>query len=125
MCRFCEEYGDGGKWYLNPANYARRLYKVRREGESSSSADADPQAAGMGGGTINEIIRARAAGKLDEEERIKNAELEKAYKIHFAQVVTLDETKQIFDIAYPIARMTCACRRSSGARPADQNLTCI
>jgi hypothetical protein len=44
MCRFCEQYGDGGKWYLNPANYARRLYKVRKEGEEASGADASPQA---------------------------------------------------------------------------------
>lgn len=125
MCRFCEQYGEGGKWYLNPANYARRLYDIRKEGEDASGAEADPQAAGMGGAAIDEIIKARAAGNRDEEERIKKEELDKAYKKHFSQVVTLEETKQIFDIAYPIARTTCACRRASLALPDDQNFTCI
>lgn len=125
MCRFCDEYGDGGKWYLNPANYARRLYKIRKEAEEAQGVDADPQAAGMGGAVINEIIRARAAGNGEEEQRIKKDALEKAYQRHFAQVVTLEETKQIFDIAFPIARMTCACRRATIALPDEQNFTCI
>ncbi len=125
MCRFCDEFGDGGKWYLNPANYARRLYKIRKPEEESLGVDADPQAAGMGGAVINDIIRARAAGRLDEEERVKKEALDQAYKRHFAQVVTLEETKQIFDIAFPIARMTCACRRASVALPDEQNFTCI
>lgn len=125
MCRFCKEYGDGGKWYLNPANYARRLYKLRKDGQEALGADADPQAAGMGGAVINEIIRARSAGKYEEERQIKKDALEQAYQRHFAQVVTLEETKKIFDIAFPIARMTCACRRASIALADEQNFTCI
>ncbi len=47
MCEWCEKYGDGyERWYLNPANYARRLYKIRKEEAEALGAEADPQTAG-------------------------------------------------------------------------------
>jgi NAD-dependent dihydropyrimidine dehydrogenase PreA subunit len=125
MCWLCEKYGNGGKWYLNPAHYARRLYKVRKAQETALGSDANPQEAGMGGGAINAIIQARLKGDREEEERVKNEALEKAYTHHFAQVVTLDESLEIMDIAYPIAKMTCGCRRCIFAMPDNENFTCI
>ncbi len=47
MCEWCVKYGDGDeRWYFNPANYARRLYKVRKEGADASGSEANPQTAG-------------------------------------------------------------------------------
>jgi hypothetical protein len=64
MCQFCEQYGDGGKWYLNPRNYARRLYKVRKAETEVKGKEADPQAAGRvrdakarKAGPINVVLR--------------------------------------------------------------------
>jgi hypothetical protein len=38
MCEWCEKYSDGyERWYFNPANYARRLYKIRKEEAEASS----------------------------------------------------------------------------------------
>ena len=41
MCELCEKYGDnGGRWYLNPENYARPLYKkVEKEKERKRQQD--------------------------------------------------------------------------------------
>src|SRR3990170_1342750 len=69
MCQFCEKYGNGAKWYLNPENYARRLYKVRTPEKEQKGREADPQSAGMGGGAINEIIKMRIKGEKDKEEK--------------------------------------------------------
>jgi len=47
MCVWCERYGEGyERWYLNPANYARRLYKVRKDEPEAAGAEGNPQAAG-------------------------------------------------------------------------------
>jgi len=27
MCEFCQKFGEGDIWYLNPKNYARHLYR--------------------------------------------------------------------------------------------------
>jgi ferredoxin len=40
-------------------------------------------------------------------------------------VVTIEEIHQILDIIYPIALMTCACRRSMRGLPDEENFTCI
>ena len=32
MCEYCNMYGDGTLWYLNPRNYGRQLYRRRRPG---------------------------------------------------------------------------------------------
>ncbi len=125
MCWVCEQYGNGQKWYLNPENYARRLYKVRKEGTESMGSDADPQAAGMGAGVVAELVKARISGDLEWEEEIKREALEHAYKTHFGQVVTLDEYLQILDIAYPLAKMTCGCRRVQRGMPDEENFTCM
>ncbi|HWJ02795.1 MAG TPA: 4Fe-4S ferredoxin, partial [Verrucomicrobiae bacterium] len=67
----CEKYGNGGKWYLNPENYARRLYKIRKEANEASGIDADPQSAGMGAGVVSELVKARISGDLAWEQEIK------------------------------------------------------
>ena len=125
MCQFCEQYGDGGKWYLNPKNYARRLYKVRKPETEAKGKEADPQAAGMGGGVINAIIAARVRGDAAAEAKLKEDAVKFAYAMHFGQVVTLEETLQILDLAYPIAKMTCACRRVQWGLADARNFTCM
>ena len=44
MCHLCEQYGDGGIWYLNPKNYARNMYKLRKSGEGFRGAEVGPEA---------------------------------------------------------------------------------
>ena len=34
MCRYCVEYGDGTKWYLNPRNYREELMKTPPHSEA-------------------------------------------------------------------------------------------
>lgn len=123
MCQWCEKYGiDGQKWYLNPANYARRLYKVRRE--ETPEAATDGPVAGMGGAYMDEIIAARDVDPVALKTWIARGE-EHDHAAHFAQVVTLQETLQVLDLAYPIARMTCGCRRAGRAVPDDDNFSCM
>jgi Pyruvate/2-oxoacid:ferredoxin oxidoreductase delta subunit len=48
-----------------------------------------------------------------------------AWTVHFGQVVTLEDVLKVIDIIYPIALMTCACRRSMLGLANEENFTCM
>lgn len=126
MCEWCEKYGDGyERWYFNPANYARRLYKIRKEDTEASGAEANPQNAGGMAVVGQDFLEARDRGDTEEMERIKQ-QLEGAmWLTHFGQVITLEEALKITDVMYPICLITCACRRSMEGLPDEENFTCM
>ncbi len=126
MCMWCERYGEGfERWYLNPANYARRLYKIRKEEVEAPGVEAGPQVAGGMLGVSQEFLAARDRGDLEMVERLRKAAQDFSWTIHFGQVVTLEEVHQILEFMYPIGLMTCACRRSMRGLPDEDNFTCI
>ena len=113
MCTWCERYGEGHeRWYFNPANYARRLYKVRREEAEAAGGEANPQTAGGMSAVDREFLQAQEAGDLETVERLKKQAEERAWAVHFGQVAILEEVHRILDIIYPIGLMTCVCRRA-------------
>ena len=126
MCDWCEQYGGGyERWYFNPANYARRLYKVRREEAEASGAEANPQAAGGMSVVGREFLEAQARGDHETVARMRRDAEQVSWRIHFGQVVTKEEVDRIIDLIYPIGLMTCACRRSMRGLPDEENFTCI
>lgn len=126
MCDWCEKYGDGyERWYFNPANYARRLYKVRKEEAAAAGAEANPQAAGGMAVIGRDFLEAIDRGDTETVERVKQQAEGASWITHFGQVITLDEALKIVDIMYPIALITCACRRSMSGAPDEENFTCM
>lgn len=125
MCVWCELYGGGyDRWYLNPANYARRLYKIRREEAETvwiKDAPLPP-----GGSTVSrEFIEACDRGDHETMERLKREEEQRAAVGHFGQVVTLEDALKVVDIMYPIVLMTCQCRRLMYGTPDEENFFCM
>jgi len=126
MCVWCERYGGGHeRWYLNPANYARRLYKVRKDEPESAGAEGNPQAAGGMASMGRTFLEARERGDLETVESMKKQAHDMAWAIHFGQVITKEELEQVLDMIYPIGLMTCACRRSMRGLPDEENFTCV
>ena len=126
MCEWCEKYGDGyERWYFNPANYARRLYKIRKEEAEAAGAEANPQVAGGMAVVDRDFLEAKKRGDTEEVKRITQQVESTIWFTHFGQVVTLDEALKITDIMYPIALLTCACRRSMQGLPDEENFTCM
>jgi NAD-dependent dihydropyrimidine dehydrogenase PreA subunit len=126
MCDWCEQYGDGyERWYFNPANYARRLYKIRKEEAEAAGAEANPQAAGGMGLMGREFVEAMDSGDHEAVERMKREGEELSWRTHFGQVITLDEALRVIDLMYPISVISCACRRSMQGLPDEENFTCI
>ena len=111
MCVWCEKYAEGyPRWYFNPANYARKLYKIRKE----EGPEIQPNPIVAGGMALVDRDFIEALDRKDHEAIAKRRhDIEQlAWTVHFGQVVTLEDVLKVIDIIYPIALMTCACRRS-------------
>ncbi|MFZ5632498.1 MAG: ATP-binding protein [Bacillota bacterium] len=122
MCQWCVKHGDGGKWYLNTRNYAQKMYKLRAKEVKRKGAEANPQT--MAEDIMAEAIEARVIDPASFPMLKERAE-QLSHAVHFGQVITLDEVTAIMDIAYPIAKMTCACRRHVRGLPNEKNFFCM
>ncbi len=126
MCIWCKQYGDGHeRWFYNPANYARRLYKIRKAEAEATGAEANPQAAGgMALGGL-ELIKAMDSGDTKTVARIVKESEEQAWRVHFGQVLSLDEALKAIDVMYPIATISCVCKRSMRCTADNDNFVCM
>lgn len=126
MCVWCERHADGyERWYFNPANYARKLYKIRKEEAEAAGAEANPQAAGGMALLSRDFVEALDRNDRETIAKMKREAEELSWATHFGQVITLEDTLKIIGIMYPIAIMTCACRRSMLGLPDEENFTCM
>lgn len=126
MCVWCERYADGHqRWYFNPANYARRLYKIRKEEAEAAGLEPGPQAAGGMSLLTRDFVEALDRKDHESVDKMKHQAEEIAWTAHFGQVVTLEDVLKVVDIIYPIAVITCVCRRSMLGLPDEQNFTCM
>ena len=121
MCQWCVAHGDGKIWYKNAKNYARKMYKVRKEA-ASSRPEVSPQT--QAELIIEEVIEARDA-KPEEYPKLKKNVERMLHTVHFGQVLPLQDIKDVMDIAYPIAKMTCACRRRVRGLRDEENFYCM
>ncbi len=109
MCEFCEKYGDGERWYLNPDNYGRPLYKKVEEEEEGKKENLSTAELHFG-----RLIKSMIDLKDESQEAFESAledYSENAKQTSAAQVVTLEDGKKMAEIAQPIAKMDCICRR--------------
>ncbi len=123
MCDWCVKHGNGGRWYENTANYARKMFRLRKEEMKKEGVVPDIQT--MAEDIIEQAIRARDLGDTKKYMELKTQAEKMAQNVHFGQVVTLEQVKKIMDIAYPIARLSCVCRRRSRGFKDDENFFCM
>ena len=114
MCIYCDLWGDGMTWYLNPKNYPRHMYTLPR-------ADAKPKAA-MGeadpAGFINAeraIVDAMEKGPEEFEATLKMlrdaADLTQGTVGGWmGQAVPLRDAERMVEIASPLGLIGCICR---------------
>jgi NAD-dependent dihydropyrimidine dehydrogenase PreA subunit len=106
MCEFCHKHGEGKKWYLLAKNYSDDLLSdVRRRAfirEFFSSSDAI----------------ARDMRRIDDMEKLPSfirrliawRITRKMKKVHFGQVVPIEDVERIFGFINSIVRVACFCR---------------
>lgn len=106
MCWICDAYGDGGLWYKNPRNYARRMYRRRQPG----TAPAEEYSRAYRG---TPVTADPIATRNDEPEKLP-ALVEQYWanitKARPMQVIPLEDAFEVVDLASPVAAMSCECR---------------
>jgi len=113
MLELDERYGEGSFWYLNPKNYCRPMYKKPKE-------EREEYGIGMAGleETAIEGMKSIIDTKDEDPEGFKS-EMEglSATMIEMApgQVIPLEDAKKVVDIAQPLVKIDCICRRMTRA----------
>lgn len=109
MCEFCIQHGDGVKWYLNAANYARDLLDdLRRE---KYIEEFLPGILANSNRWLRIIDRGqRYLPTLTG--RLLKRQTEKMKQVHFGQVIPLEDVKAILELVGQVVRIPCICRET-------------
>ena len=109
MCWVCKACGDGTRWYLNPKNFARQMYKVKKPGEVAKEYGEDPEA--QVGRRLFEALDLRFTDPQKFQEAVKHFNDNKGKGLlQIVQILPLKEALQVAEMAYPIAGLHCICR---------------
>ncbi|MEI9478132.1 MAG: 4Fe-4S binding protein [Deltaproteobacteria bacterium] len=112
MCEFCLKHGEGEKWYLQAKNYSDDLLsdvRRRRLIEEFSDPKTIAREAARGAQRIDRLNRTPRLIK-DMIGRIVTRRMK---KVHFGQVVPIEEIEQIFGFTNSITRVACICRHTT------------
>ncbi len=131
MCEGCEMYGkDGGYWYLNPENFARRIYKWRKTAADAKTGAGENPAAEAGDASMIGEMGSMASANIDmkvlDPEQYTRRVAEEGKKFRgLAQVIMLEEAQEMMELCWPITAMTCACRRQTKGVKDEENFSCM
>lgn len=108
MCNLCDQFGDGGLWYLNSKNYARNMYRLRLPGEKPKGADAGLETGVRTGPTEGDLIDAIERGDREDYAKMQQYMNEHGQE---SQVVPLKDAEKVLELSSPIGLMACLCRK--------------
>lgn len=109
MCEFCLKHGEGKKWYLEAKNYSDDLLSdVRRRRFIEEFASAPESLAR----DAQRMDRLKKAPRFIRS-MITRLITRRMKRVHFGQVVPIEEIEQIFNFANSIVRVACICRHIS------------
>ncbi|MBW2085155.1 MAG: 4Fe-4S binding protein [Deltaproteobacteria bacterium] len=119
MCWVCEAYGDpeveNGRWYLNPRNHSRNMYKIKKPDQKAAAYGSDPET--QSGRTVGEIMQHRFTDPEKFAQLIKEANaMRGSGPFQIGQVIPLQEAFKVVEMSYPVAAMSCICRIHSRAQ---------
>lgn len=119
MCRYCVEYGEGTKWYLNPKNYSADVMTA------TPHKDGILALGGRGKNTFEMNIAAGADGAVPDVNYpdLVNMVLENVLN-HAGQVVPLEDALKVVDLTFeqydhPWLKQHCTCRKYFGQKPLE------
>jgi len=109
MCEFCTKHGEGEKWYLQAKNYSDDLLSDVRRRRFLEEFVSEPDALARDARHMDRLEKAPAFVKGI----ISRIVTRRMKKVHFGQVVPIEEINQIFGFVNSIVRMACVCRHTT------------
>jgi ferredoxin len=112
MCEFCVQHGEGKKWYLQAKNYSDDLLSDARRRRFIQDFFRHPEH------LANDMRRLEklASAPAFVQRLVKGQVTKRMKKVHFGQVVPLEEIETIFGFTTEIVRVPCMCRHLSLGR---------
>lgn len=110
MCEFCHQHGEGKKWYLAASNYAGELFNAAARQSMSAVLGAlgtTPQTEAFEMSPA-QLTMFRMAPRLTRWIVRRQRQ-----KIHWGQVVPLEDAIQVLDMMDWVVRLPCACRSAT------------
>lgn len=117
MCQFCVEHGEGERWYLQARNYAfdlesdlkRRDYIVDFISDFSRTRESA-------------LAWMERAGRLPQPiQRLgKTAMSRHMQRVHYGQVLPVEECEKVLGLATSITVIPCICRMHAPGKRADE-----
>ena len=106
MCEFCLKHGEGRKWYLQASNYSEDLLSDVRRRRFIETFFTHEES------TRREVDRLL---KLDKAPRliksvVRRIVTSRMKKLHFGQVIPIEDVEAIFGFVNSIVRVACFCR---------------
>lgn len=109
MCDFCHKHGDGKKWYLEANNYSEDLLSDLRRRDFIKKFFLHPEREKEGIQSLDRLDRAPGFVR-----RALTTNLVKRQKrVHFGQVVPIEEVERILDFVTSVVRIACICRQAT------------
>jgi Pyruvate/2-oxoacid:ferredoxin oxidoreductase delta subunit len=109
MCEFCVKHGEGEKWYLQAKNYSDDLLSDVSRRKFIEEFVADPEGLAK---DARDIDRLAKAPKFIRN-IISRIVTRRMKKVHFGQVVPIEEIEQVFGFTNSIVRVACICRHAT------------
>jgi len=109
MCEFCVKHGEGKRWYLQAKNYSDDLLSDVRRQRFIEEFLSNPEALAR---ETRRIDRLKKAPKFIRS-LVTRIITQRMKKVHFGQVVPIEEIEQIFGFVNSIVRVACICRHIS------------
>jgi NAD-dependent dihydropyrimidine dehydrogenase PreA subunit len=114
MCDFCQEHGEGKKWYLQVKNYARELLNEELTEDQQAIVGVKTRRVWMQQ-FFSEFVspptdsgnqtQASPRPTLSENEVVHRRQVE-----HFGQALPIEDVEQVINLVDVITRYPCGCR---------------
>src|SRR5512136_298967 len=108
MCEFCHKHGEGQKWYLRAENYSEDLLSDLRRRRFIDDFFRETERVNKG---MDGLERFRQAPSFVQSV-ISPFLISRQKKIHYGQVVPIEEVERIMAFVNSVVRMPCACRHA-------------
>ena len=106
MCEFCHKHGEGEKWYLQAKNYSEDLLSDLRRRKFIVDFLSHPEELATSLAKLEELEQRPAFVRAVLTPYISNRQK----KIHFGQVLPIEDLERIFGFVSSIVRYACVCR---------------
>jgi ferredoxin len=110
MCEFCIEHGEGHKWYLETKNYGLDLLSdVKKQKAFQEFSGKSPKSWDEFQQQMDKLEKAPSYVKrMIQRKIVRNMK-----KLHYGQIVPIEDVERIFGFVNSIIRTSCLCRRLS------------